>query len=426
MASAQVTSYSRLPDRIEALVRGHDKAGPMQRPFYVDPAIFDIDLERIWRRWWLFAGPSCAIPEAGDWFTYQVGTDSLIFVRGEDGEVRGFHNTCRHRGSRICNKETGHGARFVCPYHAWSYGLDGGLLFNPQQEFGLDRATLSLHPVQVRDAAGLLFFSLADDPPDFESACREISRRLKPHGMDRARVAKAIDYVVDANWKLIFENNRECYHCPSAHKEYTRATYDVARDAANSGKRSTEDLDAIVAAANARFRALGLDEGDTSSSFTAEFYRTNRTPLMKGFTTQSLDGKAVAPLMGDLKERDAGTLRITVYPNFWQHASDDHAVATRLTPLSATRTAARVVWLVHEDAVEGRDYRLDRLLPLWQLTSEQDWELCKVNQLGVSSSHYRPGRYSRTREQNVVHFVEWYLKELASPTAGVRRHSAAE
>ena len=109
---------------------------------------------------------------------------------------------------------------------------------------------------------------------------------------------------------------------------------------------------------------------------------------------------------------DAGTLRITVFPNFWQHASDDHAVATRLTPLGPDRTAAQVKWYVHKDAVEGKDYQLERLLPLWQITSEQDWEICRNNQAGVASSRYLPGPYSKSRESNVAHFVDWYIGEL--------------
>jgi Rieske 2Fe-2S family protein len=111
-------------------------------------------------------------------------------------------------------------------------------------------------------------------------------------------------------------------------------------------------------------------------------------------------------------QRSLGTLRTTVFPNFWQHANDDHAVATRLTPLSATTTQVDVHWFVHKDAVEGRDYTLEHLLPFWQRTSEQDWAICEANQAGVSSPAYRPGRYAIVKEANVQHFVDWYLEAL--------------
>jgi Rieske 2Fe-2S family protein len=232
--------------------------------------------------------------------------------------------------------------------------------------------------------------------------------------MERARLAYTADYTIRANWKIVFENNRECYHCPTAHPEYTIATYDVWRDvAATTGARKAE-LEAKIAAANARFAAMGLDTGDMASTVTGAHWRCHRTPLMEGFVTQSLDGKPIsARLMGGFTEHDVGTLRITVFPNFWQHASGDHAVATRLTPIDPLTTQARVMWFVDKDAVEGRDYTLERLLPLWKLTSEQDWSICEHNQAGILSSRYAPGPLSTTREQNVVHFIEWYLREAA-------------
>ena len=230
-------------------------------------------------------------------------------------------------------------------------------------------------------------------------------------GFGEAKVAHAVRYVVKANWKLIFENNRECYHCPTAHPEYVSGTYDTARfDPARAG-----EVDRETALADERFRALGLGTAVASSQMTGAWWRVSRAPLMAGWHTQSLDGRPIAPLMGRMRERNAwsrGTLRCTVFPNFWQHASDDHAVATRLTPIDATTTEVVVTWLVHRDAVEGRDYELSRLLPFWQRTSEQDWAICEANQEGVGSPAYEPGPYSRLREPNLQHFIDWYLGAL--------------
>lgn len=396
----------------DRLVRERRPFGPLQREFYTEPEIFACDMARVFGRHWLYVAHACEIPRPGDWVTYEVGTDGIVVVRAEDGGINAFFNTCRHRGSQICLEKRGHSRQLTCPYHQWSYALDGTCLIDTRIDFGVENAGLSLQKAAVRDVEGLIFVSLSESPPSFGGAYDAIAPRLKPHGMDRAKLAHSIDYVVEANWKLVFENNRECFHCASNHKEYTRATYDVARDQAFYDPVRRAKLDVRIAEADARFRALGLGEADTSSSMTGQFFRANRTPLAAGFTTQSLDGQPVAPLMGDIRERDAGTLRITVFPNFWQHASDDHAVATRLTPLDPERTAAQVKWFVHQDAVEGRDYQLDRLLPLWQITSEQDWEICRNNQAGVRSSRYRPGPYSKSREHNVAHFVDWYIGEV--------------
>jgi glycine betaine catabolism A len=402
------------PDaRLAALLGERRPNRSLPQEFYGDPEIFRIDMERIWGRYWLYAGHACTIPEPGDFLTYKIGDDSVIFVRDKDGGIRAFHNTCRHRGSRLCAVEKGRARHFACPYHGWSYGLDGRLLFDPKAEFGVSRDASGLHPVRFIDAGGLLFFTLSADAPDFSDAAATIARRLAPHGMNRARLAHTIDYTVRANWKIVFENNRECYHCPVAHPEYTVATYDVMRDIANTTGARKAELEAKTAAANARFAAMGLEVGDMSSAMTGAFWRCHRTPLMEGFVSQTLDGKPASTLMGDFKEHDAGTLRVTVFPNFWQHASSDHAVATRLTPIDATTMQVRVMWFVDKDAVEGRDYTLDRLLPLWRLTSEQDWSICEHNQAGVLSSAYTPGPLSQTREQNVAHFIDWYAREVA-------------
>jgi len=397
---------------LDKLVRERREFGPLQREFYTDPSIYARDMARIFGRHWLYVAHSCDIPRPGDWVTHEIGSDGIVVVRAEDGSINAFFNTCRHRGSRICIAKSGHSKQLTCPYHQWSYGLDGRCQIDTRTDFGVDNSGLSLQKLAVRDVAGLIFISLSGNPPSFDAAYDAIAHRLKPHGMDRAKLAHAIDYVVEANWKLVFENNRECFHCPSNHKEYSRATYDVARDQAYYDPARRAKLEERIAEANARFKALGLGDADTSSSMTGRFFRANRTPLAAGFVTQSLDGKPIAPLMGDIKERDAGTLRITVFPNFWQHASDDHAVATQLTPLGPNRTAAQVKWYVQKDAVEGKDYQLERLLPLWQITSEQDWEICRNNQAGVSSSRYLPGPYSKSRESNVAHFVDWYIGEV--------------
>ena len=397
------------PKRIAALVAGYRKNRPLDRDFYVEPDVYAADLERIFRRQWLYIGHSCMIPKAGDWLSYQIAGESIVAVRGASGEIRAFHNVCRHRGGTVCRGESGHAKRLMCHYHQWVYELDGRLMTDTAADFGVDRSALGLKPVPLIDAAGLLFFNLADDPPSFEAPRAEIVRRLTVHGMDRAKVAKTVVYDVKANWKIVFENNRECYHCPGNHPEYNAATYDVLR----TDSRRKDDVERITKAANERFRRLGLDEGDAWSFMTGKFWRAHRTPLMEGFSTQSLDGKPVGPLIGDLKERDAGTLRITIFPNFWQHASDDHAVATRITPLALDLCRIHVHWLVREDAVEGKDYTLDRLLPVWKQTSEQDWEICESVQVGVNSSRYEPGPFSKTLEGNVAQFIEWYLDEIA-------------
>jgi Rieske 2Fe-2S family protein len=147
------------------------------------------------------------------------------------------------------------------------------------------------------------------------------------------------------------------------------------------------------------------------------WFAANRTPLVEGFQSETLDGRRAAPLMGDYTDADVGTLRIRTLPNMWNHSSCDHGVTTRLLPAGLHRTAVRVTWLVDRDAVEGRDYRLEDIMPFWQMTSEQDWALCEQAQKGISSSHYVPGPFSTYKEYNVDAFVGWCLDQLTVDSA---------
>ena len=320
-----------------------------------------------------------------------------------------MHNVCRHRGSLVCDSGNSTGASLVCPYHHWTYDLEGRLLASPGVEID-DPAMFSLRRINVAEASGFIFVHLAPgDPRRFESS-EQLDEHLRAYQLDRARIAATIDYRVAANWKVIFENNRECLHCGPNHPEYCRATFDLSRDAGVHQDRvvaQMERLRPILARNGIDARRLGV-----SSAMTAGEFRLNHTPLIKGFITESLDGRPVAPPLGTLDTVDVGTARVTAFPNYWCHVSGDHAVTTRLLPVAAGMTDVRVTWLVHGDAVEGRDYDLTRLLPFWKNTSEQDWTICERVQQGVATSGYIPGPLSPVRESHVDHFLRWYLAEL--------------
>ncbi len=385
--------------------------------FHSDETVYRADLDRVWRTGWLFAGHTCEIPKPGDYFTLQVDADPLIVIRGSDGSVHALNNVCRHRGSPICHEAAGHVARLVCPYHQWTYGLNGDLL-SCRGMHELDKSQFGLKQVHVREAGGLIYLSLAAEPPSFEPAHELLAPLAKPQGFDRAKVAQATDYLVKANWKLVWENNRECYHCNLNHPQYIKANFDHY-NADDTTPRIQREISGVVARSDKKWAAAGLAPTHTQTGMTtfpnAEkniWFSANRTPLVDGYLSETMDGKRVAPLMGDYQDADVGTLRIRTLPNFWNHSSCDHAVSTRLLPLGPQLTAIRVWWLVDAQAVAGRDYQLEKLMPFWQLTSEQDWEICERQQRGVNSSAFTPGPYSTYKEYNVDGFVRWYLEML--------------
>jgi Rieske 2Fe-2S family protein len=398
---------------LDRLVAAHRPGFGLAREFSTDPGIYRLDLERIWWRSWLFAGHGCEIPRPGDYLVLDVDAASLIVDRGDDGRVRALHNTCRHRGMRLCDEPAGHARLLVCPYHQWAYDRAGALVAcgGMDRDDGVDRAAFGLRAAHAREVGGLVYVCLAGDPPPFEPAAADLEPMLRPQGLARAKVAATRDYVVRANWKLVWENNRECWHCDVNHPQYVKANFD---NAPIDDPRLRGEIEALSAAASARLAAHGLridyrEAGMVRFPSADCWWAINRTPLAPGWVSESMDGRPVAPLMGAYPAHDVGTLRMRTMPNFWNHSSADHSVSTRLAPAGPDRTRIRVQWLVHEDAVEGADYRLDGLLPFWELTSEQDWALCERNQAGVASPAFTPGPYSSRREYNVIRYVEWYL-----------------
>jgi Rieske 2Fe-2S family protein len=406
------------PSLLHALAQ-HRAGCSLPRAFVIDPAIHQWELERIWRSSWLFAGLSVQARDRGDYFLLDVAGDSVVIVRDHDGELHALNNTCRHRGTRLCSQPEGHLRRLVCPYHQWSYGLDGRLLgaggMEREPDAGFDLDSHGLHRAAVTEIGGLVFVWLGPDPGPIDQAARDFGRALAAQGLERGRVACLIDYVVAANWKLVWENNRECWHCHAGHPQYVKANFDAERDternrarAAARSARHAAVLDGVGAVADDR-QLTGLYRFPSRG----RWWSVNRTPTTEGFVTESLDGQPVAPLMGAYPDYDVGTLRLRAVPNFWCHASADHAVLTRLLPDGPERTLVRSHWIVDQDAIEGRDYDLDRLVPFWTMTNEQDWRLCEANHAGIRSPAYTPGPYSPAREYNVIEFDDWYLERVA-------------
>ena len=396
----------------------HRRGHALPRAFAIDSEIFAHELETVWYASWLLAGTSAQAPEPGDFFRFDLGDDSIVLVRDESGVLHALHNTCRHRGMPVCPEPSGRAKRWICPYHQWSYGLDGRLLGCGGMEDQLDPSEHGLHRAVVAEISGLILVWLGPDPEPLGDAGDQLRLALASQGLDRAKVAHQIDYDVAANWKLVWENNRECWHCNAGHPQYVRANFDSAPDSermrglAATRARDHEQVLASTAEASDAQVLEHAQPGLYSFPTPGRWWSANRTPMAEGFVTESIDGSPVAPLMGDYTGYDVGTLRVRTVPSFWCHASADHAVLTRLAPLTAERTAIRVQWLVDRNAQEGRDYDLQLLLPFWQLTSEQDWALCERNHTGVRSPAFTPGPYSRQREHNVIAFVDWYLGRM--------------
>ncbi|HEY0756104.1 MAG TPA: aromatic ring-hydroxylating dioxygenase subunit alpha [Ktedonobacteraceae bacterium] len=403
---------------IRQLVASRQEGYALPRAFYHDLALYAHESQSIWRNGWLFAGFTCQIPHPGDFFTLNVEDDTLIILRGDDEQIRAFHNVCTHRGTLLTTEAHGSVRALVCPYHQWTFTRQGELFHCSGMQEGLDKSRLGLHQVQLETCAGLIFLSFAHQPPAFEPARQSLAPLAMPQGFERAKIAWSKRYEVKANWKLIWENNRECYHCNVNHPQYIKSNFDIYEDGQLSQRLQERLAVALERSKNEDDElAISHRQGGLATFPDAEhniWYAANRTLLTEGYLSESLDGQRVAPLMGTYHDERGGVLRLRTLPNFWCHASCDHAVTTHLLPLDLHRTLVRVTWLVHEEAQVARDYTLEKLLPFWQLTSEQDWGLCERVQRGVNSSAYLPGPLSILREYNLDAFLRWYLFQLSS------------
>jgi Rieske 2Fe-2S family protein len=394
----------------------------LPRALYVEPDAYRLDLEHIFYKQWLFVGHDGEMPRPGDYITAQIGAYPVLVVRDRAGDLRAFHNTCRHRGSRICSAHKGSAVRLVCPYHKWSYDLDGRLLFARDMAKPFDAQALGLKPLACESANGYVFVCLADAPPDFAPFRAAMTPYFAPHDLSHAKVAFESRIVENGNWKLVWENNRECYHCTPNHPELCRSFPEAPTVAGVHGAAD----DPEIAAHWARMEAAGLPSGFTISADGQ--YRLTRMPLIEGTSSYTMSGQpAVKRGLSDrIAAADIGALMTFHYPSLWNHVLGDHAVSFRVLPVGPMQTEVVTRWLVHPDAVEGVDYSLAELTEVWLATNDQDRRIVEENQIGVASPAFEPGPYNPLHESGVIQFVDWYAEALARGLEMERRDIAGK
>jgi phenylpropionate dioxygenase-like ring-hydroxylating dioxygenase large terminal subunit len=387
--------------KLQACLDDYRQGYSLPQAFYTDEDVFCAECETIFKRDWLFAGSTAQIPKPGDYFLYSLRNDSIIIIRGNNGEVYAHHNTCRHRGSVICTKEQGHVAKLICPYHQWVYDKDGTLTNARMMPAHFCKEEYSLHRVHVQVAEGLIFISLAEEPPSFGAIRKSLSPFLKPYKIGEAKLACVKNHTLRANWKLVAENFRECYHCGGAHPEYCSAVV---------GANLRENTDELAAAKQKGWSNKGLPTELVEVVPGTTTYAI-RYPLRPGVESYSVDGRKVSLPMGEHRDYDAGVVGLVNYPNFWMDAVSDYVWTMRVTPVNASTTDVQFCWLVDKNAVEGKDYTTEHLTEFWDITGEQDGRLCENNFRGIESSAYRPGPYAPVEDQ-VVNFVDWCVERL--------------
>jgi Rieske 2Fe-2S family protein len=292
----------------------------------------------------------------------------------------------------------------VCPYHNWSYELDGRLLFARDMGPNFDRAKHGLKSVHCESGGGYIWICLAAQAPDFAAFRKTVAPYLAPHDLSMAKVAAESTIVENGNWKLVWENNRECYHCSPNHPELCRTFPETPTVSGVDGALK----DPLIVEHWKHCEAFGLPSRFEISPDGQ--WRVTRMPLLRDAVSYTISGRAAVnrPLSDQIVEPRIGAMLMFHYPSTWNHMLGDHAISLRMAPLGPKHTQLTTKWLVHRDAVEGVDYSIDELTAVWNATNDQDRRIVEENQRGVSSPAYEPGPYSPVHEGGVTQFVDWY------------------
>jgi glycine betaine catabolism A len=354
--------------------------------FYTDPAHFRREVEHFFFYKWICAGRADQIPSYGDYFLRDVLGESVIVTRSAQG-VRAMFNVCRHRGTRLCESACGTFAGSIqCPYHAWTYDLDGRLLGAPHMDDvpGFDKRDYPLTPIACEVWDGHVFVNL--DP---QAAARsplsaqlgQLCERFRPWRMEELRLVHRSVYDVKANWKLIIQNYNECLHCPVLHPLL-----------------------------NQMHHYLGADNAPSGSTFCG-----GTMGFRNGVETLSRDGKLRRRHLPGLGDNEKALVSyFSIYPNLLLTLHPDYMATVTIWPQAPDRTQLVGEWHFHPDEIARPDFVADDAIEFWEITNREDWHVSELAQAGIASRAYRPGPYSN-RELLLWDFDQVVVKELGGP-----------
>jgi len=361
---------------------------------YFDPRHYERELQRIWYRNWVYVGRSSEVAQARLFRTFELGDQRLLLVRDDDGHLRGFHNTCRHRGAALCREPNGvmRSGAIVCPYHAWVYNLQGDLLRTSSKSHasGFDVADFPLYKIGVREWNGFIFVALTDSPPPFEKTFDLPLNRLDAWPLEELVVGHVLLKTLDSNWKIFWENYNECLHCPSVHPRLSQLVPIY-------GRGLLEERD------DPQWRAHAADADPK--------YKGG---LRAGADTWSLNGKTTGRAFSDLsaEDRKAGHLYMTGVPSVFLVGHIDYVRVVRLRPLGPEKTELRVEYLFSRETLADPQFELRNIVEFTDRVMTEDAEVCELNQRGLKAGPHVRG-VVMPEEYVVRQFHDWVRAELS-------------
>ncbi len=359
---------------------------------YLTAEAFQRDLETIWYRQWLYVCRSEELVENRSYKIQAIGDQEIVVLRDDEGELQAFHNTCRHRGSILFTEPCGklRGQSITCPYHAWTYSLQGELKRAPTrfQQEDFDPADKSLFRVNVRDWRGFIFINLdCDDAPELEQAMDCDGKAHTRWPLEQLRVGHSFSKEMNCNWKVFWENFSECLHCPGVHPELSKLVPLYKRSLMET--KDDPQWQSHSESGDPRYKA-GLVEGADS---------------------WTLDGEAVDEVFPALTEEDIarGHTYETLWPTMFLVAHVDYVRIVRLVPLGPEKTEVSAQWLFRPETLARADFDPAKVASFAEMVLEQDGMASELNQRGLRSIRYQQG--SLMAEEYEVHAFQNWVRE---------------
>ncbi len=348
---------------------------------FTDPAVLEWERANFFRRGWICAGHIEQVGSRGKYLTLDAGGESVVVIGDDDGLPRAFLNTCRHRGARLLEEPEGSVRRIQCPYHAWTYGLDGSLRSAPFTDglVDFDPKCFSLHEVRLAVVDGLVLLDLAGDAPPPKEHVGDLADLLTQYRLPELQRGARVVYDVDANWKAIAENYSECLHCPGVHPELNRLSHYLS--------------------------------GETIEGSGA--WCGGSMTLAEGVETMATDGgHGRKPIAGvDLRS----ILYFLIFPNTLVSLHPDYVMLHTLWPKAPDRTEVICEWYFEPEAIAAENFDPTDAVEFWDQVNREDWTVCALTQRGMTSPSFVSGRYT-TQEDDVHTFdvmvAERYLEAL--------------
>jgi Rieske 2Fe-2S family protein len=354
---------------------------------YTSPAVFDWEVEHFFEGGWVCVGRTQDLEQPGDQRAYRIGNEGVLVARGLDGDLRGFYNTCRHRGHELLEPGTARNLRAIkCPYHAWVYQLDGSLGAAPRfgELEGFAKTDYPLINARIHEWNGWIFVNADGAAAPFEDHVGNLSEQIAPWEPDRLFVAASHDYVIEANWKTITENYHECYHCPSIHPALCAVT------PPDSGENFPHD---------------GLWVGGSM--------------ILKDFAeTMSLTGESHGVRLRGLSDAQAREVHyIGLFPNLLISLHPDYMMTHRFEPLGPGTSRVECQWLFPPEVKDRSDFTPDYASEFWDITNREDWLACESVYRGLQSAGFRQGPFAWSEDE--VHIfmamvAQGYIDGVAS------------